>query len=305
MRPRLLCGHATYMIQIFHFPHWFLLVFVAAASVRGNDAVAADKIDFPLPSQPAIIKQRVGLTDIEISYSRPNKNGREIFGGLLPYGKVWRTGANASTKIKFSTAVKLGGEAVAAGEYALYTVPTQNDWTIILSKDTKGWGAYDYNAATDAVRVTVTPTALATPVETFAIGFANLKDDGAILYLEWDKIRVSVGLTTNTVEELEQQIAIALKNPGTLEPRFYYEAAAFYYAHDKDLEQALKWIDLATKKKPAWYSFFYKKAQIEAKLGHRGEAITAAEKSIELLKTAKQPDEPAIRNSQMLIDSLR
>ncbi len=301
----MICGNATDMNQTLRSLHSLVLVVAAAAILRSTAAAAADKIEFPQPSQPAVVRQRVGLTDIEISYSRPNKNGREIFGGLLPYGKVWRTGANASTKIKFSGPIKLGDKAVAAGEYALYTIPTENDWTIIFSRDTKGWGAYEYKPETDAVRVTVTPTALATPVETFAIGFADLKDDSAILYLEWDKIRVAVKLTTNTVEKLGRQIEIALKNPSALEPRFYYEAAAFYYAHDKDLEQALKWIDLATEKKPTLYLFFYKKAQIEAKLGHRTEAITAAERSIELLKAAKEPDESAIRNSQMLIEGLR
>ena len=246
-----------------------------------------------------------GLTDVEIDYSRPNKNKREIFGGLVPYGQVWRTGANASTKIKFSEAVKLGGKDVAAGEYSLYTIPSESEWTIILSKDTKAWGAYEYKSDTDAVRVPATPTALATPVETFTIGLDDLKDDGATLVLEWDKVRVPVALTTNTVEKLNQQIQTALKNPAALEPRFYYDAAAFYFAHDKDLEQALKWINLATEKQPTLYSFFYKKAQIEAKLGHKAEAKAAAEKSIELLKAAKTQDEPAIRNSQMVIDSLR
>ena len=111
-------------------------------------------------------------------------------------------------------------------------------------------------------------------------------------------------LTTNTVEKLNSQIDAALKNPDSLDPRFYYDAASFYYAHEKNLDQARKWIDLAIAKKPELYSFYYRKAQIEAKLGHKTEAIAAAGKSIELLKGAKTIDEPAIRNSQMLIDSL-
>jgi hypothetical protein len=267
---------------------------------------AGEDLQFPQPSQPAWIKQRIGLTDVEINYSRPNKNGRRIFGGLLPYGKVWRTGANASTKIKFSDGIKIGGQEVAAGEYALYTIPTEGEWTIILSKDTKGWGAYEYKTETDALRVTAKPLPLPTATETFTISFGDLTDDGATLYLEWDTIRVPVMLATNTVEKLDRKIETALKNPGSLGPRFYYNAASFYYAHDKDLKQALKWIDLAIEKEPTFYSFFYKKAQIEAKLGRKAEARAAAEKSIELLKSPKAAvfDEPAIRNSQMLIDSL-
>lgn len=268
---------------------------------------AADekKMEWPAPSQHAAIKQRVGLTDVEIDYSRPNKRGREIFGGLVAYGKVWRTGANAATRIKFSDAVELEDKEIPAGEYAFYTIPNENEWTIVLSRNTKLWGAYEYKPDADAVRLTVKPTALPVPVETFTIGFGDLKDDGATLFLEWDKTRVPIALTTNTVEKINRQIETALKNPKSLDPRFYYQAASFYYDHDKDLDQALKWIDLAAQKQPPVYAYFYKKAQIEAKLGHKAEATAAARKSIELLKAAKEPDEAAIRNSQMLIDSLR
>jgi tetratricopeptide (TPR) repeat protein len=280
------------------------LPLLCAAAISVSTISAQQKIEFPQPSQHALIKQRIGLTDVEIDYSRPNKNDREIFGGLLPWGKVWRTGANASTKISFSDAVNIGDSAeVPAGEYALYTIPNENEWTIILSKDTKGWGAYEYKTETDAARVTVKPGTLPNPVETFTISFSDLKDDRAILNLEWDRTLVPVPITTNTVAKLDAQIGAALKNPGSLEPRFYYDAASLYYAHDRDLEQARKWIDTAIEKNPNLYSFYYKKAQIEAKLGHKPEAIAAAQRSIELLKASKTPDESAIRNSQMLIDA--
>ena len=266
---------------------------------------AAEKFEFPDASQYATITQRVGLTDVSIDYSRPNMRGREIFGGLVPYGKVWRTGANAPTKIKFSDAVKIGGQDVPAGEYALYTIPNKDEWSIILSKDLK-MGASGYKADADALRVTAKPSALVDPVESFTIAFDNLKDDGAMIVLKWDKTRVPVELTTNTVEKVNQEIATALKDPKSLEPIFYYQAASFYYEHDKDLAQAAKWVDQAIEKQqPARYFLYYKKAQIEAKLGHKAEAKAAAEKSIELLKAGNNPDESAIRNSQLLIDSLR
>ena len=139
---------------------------------------AQEQIEFPPASQHGWIKQRIGLTDVEIDYSRPNKNGRRIFGGLLPYGKVWRTGANASTKIKFSDAVKVGGKNVAGGEYAFYTIPNENEWTIILSKDTKEWGAYQYKSDADVLRVVVKPEMLSAPVETFTIGLSDLRMTG-------------------------------------------------------------------------------------------------------------------------------
>jgi tetratricopeptide (TPR) repeat protein len=266
---------------------------------------AEEKFEFPQASQPATIKQRVGLTDVEINYSRPDMRGRQIFGGLVPYGKVWRTGANQPTKIKFSDAVKIGGQELPAGEYAFYTIPNQNEWTIIFSKNLKLWGAYGYKPDADALRVTVKPTAVANPVETFTIGLDHLKDNGATISLQWDKTRVPVELTTNTVEKVNQEIERALRDPNSLKPIFYYQAASFYYDHDKDLAQAAKWIDQAIEKQqPAGYFLYYKKAQIEAKLGHKAEAKAAAEKSIELLKAEAEPDETAIRSSQLLIDSL-
>jgi hypothetical protein len=267
---------------------------------------AEKEIEFPAASQHATITQRVGLTDVSIDYSRPDMRGREIFGGLVPFGQVWRTGANAPTKIKFSDAVKIGGQDVPAGEYAFYTIPNQNEWTIILSKNLKLWGAYGYKPDADELRVTVKPTVLASPVETFTIGFDDLKDNGAVISLEWEKTRVPVELTTNTIEKVDGEISNALKDPKSLKPTFYYQAASFYYDHDKDLETALKWVDQAiAKQQPARYFLYYKKAQIEAKLGHNEEARAAAQKSIDLLKAEKEPDASAIRNSQMVIDGLK
>ena len=222
--------------------------FVSSFALAPDLFGAEEKFEFPDASQHATITQRVGLTDVSIDYSRPNVRGREIFGGLVPYGKVWRTGANASTKIKFSDAVKIGGKDVPAGEYAFFTIPNENEWTIILSKNTKRWGAYDYKADTDALRVTVKPMTIANPVESFTIAFDDLKDDGATIVLKWDKTRVPVELTTNTMEKVNQEIRAALKNPKSLDPLFYYQAASFYYDHDKDLEQAAKWIDQAIEK---------------------------------------------------------
>src|ERR1051325_3156493 len=173
--------------------------FVGFAAPLATLCAAEEKFQFPDASQHATITQRVGLTNVTVDYSRPNMRGREIFGGLVPYGKVWRTGANESTKIKFSDAVKIGGKEAAAGEYSFFTIPDREEWTIILSKNTKLWGAYDYKEDTDAVRVTAKPAALSDPVESFTIGFDNLKDDGATIALEWEKTRVPVELETGTV----------------------------------------------------------------------------------------------------------
>ncbi len=283
-----------------------VVAFVSSFALVPALSAAEKEVEFPDASQHAVVKQRVGLTDVEIDYSRPNIRGREIFGGLVPYDKVWRTGANDATRIKFSDAVKLGGKDVAAGEYAFFTIPGQTEWTVILSKNVKSWGAYDYKKDTDALRVMVKPSTLPAPVESFTIAFEDLKNDGATIALKWDKTRIPVELTTNTKEKVNQQIETALKNPSALEPIFYYQAASFKLDNGQDLEQAAKWIDTAIEKsQPARYFMYQKKAQIEAKIGNKDKAKAAAEKSIELLKAEKEPDESAIRTSQLIIDGLR
>jgi tetratricopeptide (TPR) repeat protein len=267
---------------------------------------ADEKVEFPQASQHAVVKQRVGLTDVEVDYSRPNKNGRAIFGGLVPFDKPWRTGANQPTKIKISAPVKFGDKEVPAGEYVLYTIPGANEWTLVLSKNLKAQTLADHKPEDETARVTAKPLlVLAAPAETFTIGFDDLRANSATFYLEWDKTRVAVKLTTNDVEKVMQGIDAAVKSGKDQDANFYYNAASFYFDQNKDLPQASKWVDQAIEKNPKAYFMQYKKAQILAKLGNKKEAVAAAEKSIELLKAGPNPDEAAIANSQKLIDSLR
>src|SRR5207247_964333 len=187
----------------------FALPVVAEPLLPGTLWAAEEKkIEFPAASQRSVVKQRVGLTDVEVDYSRPNKNDREIFGGLVPY-KLWRTGANAVTKIKFSDAVTLGGKEIPAGEYALFTIPTANEWTIIVSKDAKVQSTADYNPENDAVRLTATPEALPITIETFTIALADVKGASATLNFLWDKTRVPLKLTTDDVEQVSKQLDAA------------------------------------------------------------------------------------------------
>src|SRR4051794_28684659 len=267
---------------------------------------AEEKVEFPQASQHAVIKQRVGLTDVEVDYSRPNKNGRAIFGGVVPFDKPWRTGANQPTKIKTSAPVKFADKEVPAGEYVLYTIPGANQWTVILSKNLKAQALTDHKPEDEVARVTAKPVLLlAAPAETFTIGFEDLRADSATFYLEWDKTRVPVKLTTHDVEKVMQGIDAKIKSGKEEEPAFYFNAASFYFDQNKDLPQALKWVDQAIEKNPTAYFMQYKKAQILGKMGQKKEAVAAAEKSIELLKASPNPDETAIANSRALIDSLR
>src|SRR5437588_9878647 len=147
-----------------------ILPLVAEPLLPGSlQASEEKKIEFPAASQHSVVKQRVGLTDVEVDYSRPNKNDREIFGGLVPYGKLWRTGANAVTKIRFSKPVTLGDKEIPAGEYALFTIPTADEWTIIVSKDAKVQSAADYKHENDAARLQAKPEPVPVTYDTFTI----------------------------------------------------------------------------------------------------------------------------------------
>lgn len=261
-------------------------------------------MQFPDASQRGTVTQRVGLTEVEIDYSRPNKNDREIFGGLVPYGKLWRTGANASTKIKFSDSVKLGDKELAAGEYALLTIPNASEWTVIFSKDTKA-SANEYKQENDAARVKAEPETLPVSVETFTIALTDVKGASATLNLMWDKTRVPVKLTTDDIEQVSKQLETAASGTPPLDPRTAYQAASFYDDNNKDMKQALKWIDQALEKNPDAYFMHMRRAQIQAKLGDKKEATASAQKTIEILKKDKEPDEAGIKNAQQIIDAAK
>jgi hypothetical protein len=281
------------------------VAFIVAGAGPKNLLAADEKVEFPSASQHAVVKQRVGLTDVEVDYSRPNKNDRKIFGGLVPFDKPWRTGANQPTKVTVSAPIKLGDKDLPAGEYVLYTVPGANEWAIIFSKNLKAQTLADHKPEDEAVRLTAKPMTLATPAETFTIGFEDLRANSATMYLEWDKTRVPFKLTTNDLEKVNKGIDAAVKGGKPQEAGFYYSAASFYLDQNKDLAQALKWVDQAIEKNPKAYYMHYKKAQILAKLGNKKEAIASAEKSIELLQAQPNPDESAIGTSRALIESLR
>jgi len=258
-------------------------------------------VQFPQASQHAVVKQRVGLTDIEVDYSRPNKNKREIFGGLVPWDKVWRTGANAATKIKFSDNVMVGDKEVPAGEYGLFTIPKTNEWTIILSKKLD----LPYKPDADVARVMAKPAKLTEEMETFTIGFDNLRSDTATIYLAWDHTAIPVTLKTKDLAKVSSQIDAALKSGKDLDGSFYNSAAGFYLDQNKDLKQAAEWMDKAIAKNPDAYFMYTRKAQIQAKLGNKKEAIAAAEKSNQILESRPERDEGAIRTNRLLIESLR
>jgi len=284
-------------------PKTFGVVLAAASGmVLGSDSFAqATSLEFPAPSPACTIKQRVGLTDVEIVYSRPGVKGRRIFGGLVPYGEVWRTGANASTRISFSTAVKLNGTEIPAGTYALYTIPDNKEWTVIINKDT-GATIFNYNPTNDLARFHATPIQFAKSVETFTIELSDITDESATLDLMWEKTGVPVKLELDLASKLVPQIEAAMAAPGGRKP--YYPAAMFFYDHGQDLHKASEWINAAIAERETYY-IVHLKAKILARLGDKAGAIAAANRSSELAVKAEGPKSGYVKMNQDLIVSLK
>ena len=260
----------------------------SAPAPQAQPAAPAPKVEFPAPSPAATLKQRVGLTDIAIVYSRPSMRGRKIFGGLEPYGEVWRTGANAATRITFSTPVKFGGVDLAAGAYEFFTIPGPTEWTIILQKLTEkgSWGAYAYDQKKDTARVTVKPVATAAPVETFGFAFDNLRDESATLNLTWENTRVPVEIAVDVTSKVVSQIEAAMAAEGK---KPYFQAALFYLDHGLDLTKAAQWMDAALAENPDAFYMVYHHARLLAKQGDKAAAIATARRSIELASKDTSP----------------
>lgn len=265
----------------------------------GETFAQSTRIDFPAASPACTIKQRVGLTDVEVVYSRPSIKGRQIFGSLVPYDKVWRTGANAATKITFSTPVKLNGTELAAGSYALYTIPGKSEWTIIINKGV-GISGTQYNEKDDIVRFKAIPVMLAHPLETFTIEFNYLRDESAVLNLVWEKVAVPIRLEVELVSQLQPKIEAVMASDEKNKP--YYQAAMFYYDHGLDLEKAKEWVNAAIAQREAHY-MVHLKAKILAKLGDKAGAIAAAKRSSELAEKAN--DTGYVKMNDDLINSLK
>ena len=260
------------------------LAFVLAVSAllaMPNGAAAQDgSLKFPAASPPASVSDQIGLTTVEIEYGRPGVKGRTIFGDLVPFGQVWRTGANAATRITLDTDIIFGGQALAAGTYALFTIPGQQQWTVILNSATEQWGSYGHDAALDVVRVEVKKETLAEPVETMRLGIDHIRNDSAQLSFAWERSGFRVPIEVDLVAQLVPKINEAMAAPGEKKP--YLAAAMFYYEHDLDLEQAIAWINTALEQQPDAVWLQYRKGLIQAKAGDTVGARESAAKALSL-----------------------
>ncbi len=269
--------------------------FLLSAALLGGTAFTASAqqgITMPAASPASTVTQKVGLGEISVNYSRPSMKGRSIYGGdVVPYGKLWRTGANASTKITFSDDVTIKGNKIPAGEYALYTIPNQNEWTIIIHKNTKHWGdgGTEYKQEEDLARFTVKPQTNPRTVETFTINFTNVKPASTDLEILWDKTIVSFTVEAEVDSKVMAQIQEKVVNGKDVQPGLYAAAASYYLDNNKDMKQALDWMKKANANNPRFWNL-HTQAKIQAKLKDYKGAIKTAEQSMELAKKENNAD---------------
>lgn len=246
------------------------------------------QIQTPAPSPASELEQTVGLTEVEIEYSRPSMKGRTIYGDLVPFGRIWRTGANASTKVTFSEDVVFGDTEVKAGTYALYSKPGEKQWEVYLYKDTSLWGApREWDESQVAAAYTAEVQTSPMSVETFTITIDNLSNNGAQLGITWENTYVGVPFKVPTEKTAMTSIEKALAGPTGSD---YFGAAAYYFEEGLDLKKAQEWIEKAVAMEPNAYWMSRMQSLIYAKQGNNKKAIAAAKNSLKLAEAAGNLD---------------
>ncbi|MCF8237442.1 MAG: DUF2911 domain-containing protein [Saprospiraceae bacterium] len=245
------------------------------------------QIKTPAPSPMCKITQTVGLTEVSLEFSRPSIKGRNIFGDLVPFGTMWRTGANASSKISFSDDVSIEGNAIKAGQYAIYTIPGENDWEVILYSDVSHWGTPDeWKADQEAARFKVKSYSMPVTVESMTFMIDNLENDKAQLSLIWDKTIVPMTLTVPTDELVMKTINRTMNGPVAGD---YYSAGRYYFESGKDKGKALEYVQKANSMDPKFWTLRME-SLILADMGKKKDAIAAAKKSLAMATEAKNED---------------
>lgn len=261
--------------------------------------VSAQTLRTPAPSSTQTIKQDLGIGSVELTYSRPGMKGRKIFGDLVPFGKVWRTGANNATVLTFTDDVTIGAKKVPAGKYGLLTIPDKDNWTLIITKQLDVTSPAAYKQESDVVRVTAKPMTMKDPMESFTMQFANIQPNSAELHLMWENTAVALPIST----DVDGKVMAQIDNLMNKDNRPYFNAGLYYLSNGKDLNKALEWFNKAAEQDPKAYWVLHQKANTLAKLGKKEEAKATAMKSIELAKEAKNDDYVAL--NEKLIATLK
>jgi hypothetical protein len=251
----------------------YILVVLLCAGLAAPCLAQSALMNLPRPSQHAVLTQRVGITDITVNYSRPLVNGRKVWGGLVPYGQVWRAGANENTTIHFPDAVSIEGQPLAAGTYGLHMIPTESDWTIIFSKAYTSWGSFTYKQDEDALRVTVKSQATDMH-EVLTYDFDDVKPDAALLTLRWEKIAVPVHIGVNTHEIVASNLRGQLRGLPQYTWDGWDDSANYMLAEKYDYDDALKYADNSIQVEERYENLMTKSQVLDA-MGKKDQAETA------------------------------
>jgi len=248
---------------------------------------SAAQVQTPQSSPHVKVTQTIGLTEVNIDYSRPSVKEREIFGELVPFEEIWRTGANQNTTISFSDDVVINGKSLSAGTYSIFTKPGKEAWEVYFYKDIENWGVpRDWDESKIALETEAKAVQIPVKMESFTIFFDHLKDNSADLVFIWENTVVSVNVEVPTEEKAMESIKNTMSGEPTVND--YFAASSYYLSQEKDLKQALEWMDKGikmNKKEPPFY-ILLQKAKIQAKLGMKKEAIKTSQKSLEGAKKA-------------------
>ena len=260
------------------------------------------QIKSPQPSPTATITQKVGVSNISVEYSRPGAKEREIFGELVGYGKMWRTGANKATKITFNENCVFGGAKIKEGSYSLFTIPGDKEWTVVLNKNTELWGVGEYDEKNQVCSIVVKAIKTKDFTESFTIDFGTFQSFSAIMSLKWANTRIDIKIESLEAKKLEKQyLELLTKGPSAND---YYNGAKFFADNTSEYEMALEWINTAIKKRPDAFWMQFHKARILKKMGNNKQSILVAEGVIELAKE-KKDDYGYIKRSEDLIKSIK
>lgn len=257
---------------------------------------AQSSLKLPVLSPTAKVTQDFSTSSIEISYSRPSLRGRKIFGEHEPYGKIWRTGANAATKVKFGEDVEIAGQKIKAGEYALYTIPNKDEWEIILNTGVGNWGTNGYDVSNDVARFKVKPSKMEGVCQTFTILISDITFTTCKIELMWERTRIVIPVTAHNEDNIDVSIDNAINKPSIP----YFQAASYYNETNRNLDKAEMYVNKALDQSPKSYFMWNMKAQIEKKLGKKDEAINAARKSIEVTMGANNEEENTRMNKKFI-----
>ena len=260
------------------------------------------QIKSPQPSPTATITQKVGVSNISVEYSRPGAKEREIFGGLVSYGKMWRTGANKATKITFNENCVFGGAKVKKGSYSLFTIPGEKEWTVVLNKNTELWGVGEYDEKNQVCSIVSKTIETKDFTESFTIDFGTFQSFSATMSLKWANTKIDIKIESLAAKKLEKQyLELLTKGPSASD---YYNGAKFFADNTSEYEMALEWINTAIDKRPDAFWMQFHKARILKKMGNKKESISVAEEVIALAKE-KKDDYGYIKRSEDLIKSMK